>query len=192
MKVSSSQLESFLNLMGSMKVLSHEVLPVSWTFLVLMKSVCFCLQKKMDGDSLTAESKRYMERLIKLGKRNGLHLPKETQEVAANSLVLTFIYPDKLHHRPKFISLQLRFNMSATKPPRKKITAQHSFIHLPFPKYKTYIKASHWSISYSDITELYQFVQIRNAPVTFLPSSTIESYIWKICSYRAPSFIYLK
>ncbi|XP_071402918.1 thimet oligopeptidase [Centroberyx affinis] len=38
------------------------------------------LEKKIDADSLTAESKRYMERLIKLGKRNGLHLPKETQE----------------------------------------------------------------------------------------------------------------
>uniref|UniRef100_UPI0037E74295 thimet oligopeptidase isoform X2 n=1 Tax=Semicossyphus pulcher TaxID=241346 RepID=UPI0037E74295 len=37
--------------------------------------------EKVDGDSLTAESKRYMERLIKLGKRNGLHLPTETQEV---------------------------------------------------------------------------------------------------------------
>ncbi|XP_070764755.1 thimet oligopeptidase isoform X1 [Enoplosus armatus] len=38
------------------------------------------LEKKVDGDSLTAESKRYMERLIKLGKRNGLHLLRETQE----------------------------------------------------------------------------------------------------------------
>ncbi|KAM6945885.1 thimet oligopeptidase [Aplochiton taeniatus] len=31
-------------------------------------------------DSLSPESKRYMDRLIKLGKRNGLHLLKETQE----------------------------------------------------------------------------------------------------------------
>ncbi|XP_074524273.1 thimet oligopeptidase [Halichoeres trimaculatus] len=38
------------------------------------------LEKKIDGDSLTPESKRYMERLIKLGRRNGLHLPAETQE----------------------------------------------------------------------------------------------------------------
>jgi len=38
------------------------------------------LEKKIDAESLTAESKRYMERLIKLGKRNGLHLPKETQD----------------------------------------------------------------------------------------------------------------
>lgn len=38
------------------------------------------LQKKIDADSLTPESRRYMERLLKLGKRNGLHLPKETQE----------------------------------------------------------------------------------------------------------------
>uniref|UniRef100_A0A8C4EBJ5 Thimet oligopeptidase n=1 Tax=Dicentrarchus labrax TaxID=13489 RepID=A0A8C4EBJ5_DICLA len=37
--------------------------------------------EKIDADSLSAESKRYMERLIKLGKRNGLHLPKETQEI---------------------------------------------------------------------------------------------------------------
>uniref|UniRef100_A0AAX7U2B9 Peptidase M3A/M3B catalytic domain-containing protein n=1 Tax=Astatotilapia calliptera TaxID=8154 RepID=A0AAX7U2B9_ASTCA len=38
------------------------------------------LEKKIDPESLTVESKRYMERLIKLGKRNGLHLPKDTQE----------------------------------------------------------------------------------------------------------------
>lgn len=39
------------------------------------------LQKKIDMESLSLEARRYMERLIKLGKRNGLHLPKETQEV---------------------------------------------------------------------------------------------------------------
>ncbi|KAJ7993278.1 hypothetical protein DPEC_G00270780 [Dallia pectoralis] len=38
------------------------------------------LEEKVDHDTLTRESRRYMERLIKLGKRNGLHLPKETQE----------------------------------------------------------------------------------------------------------------
>uniref|UniRef100_A0A7N9APH0 Thimet oligopeptidase n=1 Tax=Mastacembelus armatus TaxID=205130 RepID=A0A7N9APH0_9TELE len=36
--------------------------------------------EKIDAGSLSAESKRYMEKLIKLGKRNGLHLTKETQE----------------------------------------------------------------------------------------------------------------
>ncbi|XP_033996797.1 thimet oligopeptidase [Trematomus bernacchii] len=38
------------------------------------------LEKKVDASSLTAESKRYMERLVKLGRRNGLHLSKEKQE----------------------------------------------------------------------------------------------------------------
>ncbi|KAM4548341.1 thimet oligopeptidase [Odontesthes bonariensis] len=42
------------------------------------------LEKKIDSDSLSLEAKRYMERLIKLGKRNGLHLPKETQEEIKN------------------------------------------------------------------------------------------------------------
>uniref|UniRef100_A0A8C1Q1S8 Thimet oligopeptidase n=1 Tax=Cyprinus carpio TaxID=7962 RepID=A0A8C1Q1S8_CYPCA len=38
------------------------------------------LEEKLSDESLTPEAKRYMERLIKLGKRNGLHLPKDTQE----------------------------------------------------------------------------------------------------------------
>uniref|UniRef100_A0A8C0WF30 Thimet oligopeptidase n=1 Tax=Castor canadensis TaxID=51338 RepID=A0A8C0WF30_CASCN len=39
-----------------------------------------CLQEKVQKDSLRPEAARYLERLIKLGRRNGLHLPKETQE----------------------------------------------------------------------------------------------------------------
>lgn len=38
-------------------------------------------QKRLDAGSLNAESRRYLERLLKLGRRNGLHLPPETQEV---------------------------------------------------------------------------------------------------------------
>uniref|UniRef100_A0A8C8HJZ6 Thimet oligopeptidase n=1 Tax=Oncorhynchus tshawytscha TaxID=74940 RepID=A0A8C8HJZ6_ONCTS len=38
------------------------------------------LEGKLDADTLTDESKRYMERLIKLGQRNGLHLTKEIQD----------------------------------------------------------------------------------------------------------------
>ncbi|XP_047230593.1 thimet oligopeptidase isoform X1 [Girardinichthys multiradiatus] len=38
------------------------------------------LEKKINAEDITMEAKRYMERLIKLGKRNGLHLPKETQQ----------------------------------------------------------------------------------------------------------------
>ncbi|XP_034737990.1 thimet oligopeptidase-like [Etheostoma cragini] len=38
------------------------------------------LEKKMDASSLSAEAQRYMERLLRLGKRNGLHLPSDTQQ----------------------------------------------------------------------------------------------------------------
>ncbi|XP_024595879.1 thimet oligopeptidase isoform X2 [Neophocaena asiaeorientalis asiaeorientalis] len=38
------------------------------------------LQEKVQSDSLRPEASRYLERLISLGRRNGLHLPEETQE----------------------------------------------------------------------------------------------------------------
>ncbi|XP_036703099.1 thimet oligopeptidase isoform X4 [Balaenoptera musculus] len=38
------------------------------------------LQEKVQSDSLRPEASRYLERLIRLGRRNGLHLPEETQE----------------------------------------------------------------------------------------------------------------
>ncbi|CAL8392368.1 unnamed protein product [Boreogadus saida] len=38
------------------------------------------LEQKLEAESLDPESRRFLERLIKLGQRNGLHLPTETQE----------------------------------------------------------------------------------------------------------------
>uniref|UniRef100_A0A4W3GZ06 Thimet oligopeptidase 1 n=1 Tax=Callorhinchus milii TaxID=7868 RepID=A0A4W3GZ06_CALMI len=38
------------------------------------------LQEKCQADALRPEAKRYMERLLKLGRRNGLHLNKDKQE----------------------------------------------------------------------------------------------------------------
>lgn len=48
----------------------------------MVSDVCSSLQKKTEGTSIAPEARRYMERLIKLGRRNGLHLPTETQQVA--------------------------------------------------------------------------------------------------------------
>lgn len=57
---------------------------VSWLF-TLNRTWVFLFQEKVQKDSLRPEATRYLERLIKLGRRNGLHLPEDTQEVSAGS-----------------------------------------------------------------------------------------------------------
>ncbi|KAB1259147.1 Thimet oligopeptidase [Camelus dromedarius] len=42
------------------------------------------LQEKVQKDSLKPEALRYLDRLVKLGRRNGLHLPVDTQEASAH------------------------------------------------------------------------------------------------------------
>lgn len=48
----------------------------------LIKAFGTCFQEKILKDSLKPEAARYLERLIKLGRRNGLHLPQDTQDVS--------------------------------------------------------------------------------------------------------------
>lgn len=55
--------------------------PVPSPLRASLPTLCCLLQDKLTADSLSDESRRYLERLLKLGRRNGLHLPTETQQV---------------------------------------------------------------------------------------------------------------
>lgn len=139
-------------------------LPVShWVFVV-------CLQKKIDTENLTAESKRYMDRLIKLGKRNGLHLPKEVQEVTADSLSLfiqgNFTESCILCHKPA--SQILRPPLPITVYFCDKTTVFHLRIQIlteqwQFPKYH---QNNDWPVTYTDLTDPLksQFLSFYKAP----------------------------
>lgn len=80
---------------GPLQVLVFWTSPVSHMKLVLksgslqtprsslgqFQGLCLSPQKKTGAEGLTPEARRYMERLLKLGRRNGLHLSSEAQEV---------------------------------------------------------------------------------------------------------------